>query len=165
MPPSDGEAALARMTGLSDRILFSSSPADFGEATHLNVQAPEHWSALFARHGFFRSLDYEGRLPTEWTSVYERGIPERGEIVRRYDRRLLRDRSEIRELRDTALELQERLHRLEDTDRIANERDAALTRAEAAEAEAAELREMLASRTGRWFRAYHAARRALGRSS
>ena len=165
MSPAEGEKAIARLTTLSDRILFSSSPTDFGEATHLNVQAPEHWSALFARSGFLRNVDFDPRLPTEWTTLYERATAEVGEVVRRYDRRLLRDREEIRDLRSTALEMQDRLHDLEDADAVAEARDAALARAAAAESELAELRGMLDTRSGRWFRAYHAARRALGRSS
>ena len=165
MSPVDGEQAIARLTTLADRILFSSSPADFGEATHLNVQPSEHWSALFAQAGFLRNLDFDFRLPTTWTSLYERAVPEVGEIVRRYDRKLLRDRDEIRELRETALELQHRLQELDDAARLAREREVALARAEKAEAELAELDVMLASRSGRWFRAVQAARRALGRSS
>jgi SAM-dependent methyltransferase len=165
MPPVEGEQAIGQLTTLSDRILFSSSPTDFGEATHLNVQPSEHWSALFAQAGFFRNLDFDFRHPTTWTSLYERAVPEVGEIVRRYDRKLLRDRDEIRELRETALELQDRLHELDDAARLARELEVALTRADKAETELAELNGMLASRSGRWFRAYHAARRALGRSS
>ena len=164
MSPADGERAIARMTTLADRVLFSSSPSDFGEATHLNVQAPEHWSALFARSGFFRNVDFDGRLPTIWTALYERGAADVAEVVRRYDRKLVRDREEIRGLRDTALETQHRLQELADVERLLQERDEARARAEAAESELAESRAMLASRTGRWLRAYHAARRALGRS-
>jgi hypothetical protein len=165
MPPAEGEQAIERLTSITDRVLFSSSPVDFGETTHLNVQAPEHWSAVFTRFGFFRNLDFDPRLPTSWTALYERAVPDLGDIVRRYDRKLARDREELRELRDTALRLQGRLNELEDVDAVRRDHDAAVARADAAEAELTELRGMLDSRTGRWFRAYHAARRALGRTS
>ena len=165
MPPADGERALAQLTTLSDRILFSSSPTDFLEATHLNVRPSEHWSALFARAGFLRNLHYDSRLPTRWTSLYERAICDVSEIVRRYDRELFRARDEIGELRDATLDLKRQLQDLDDAVTLTNELHAAVTRAETAESELGTLREMLETRTGRWFRAYHAARRALGRSS
>ena len=85
--------------------------------------------------------------------------------MRSLDRKLLRDREEIRGLRETAVQIQDRLHDLDDAVALADARDTALARAAAAEAELAELRGMLGTRSGRWFRAYHAARRALGRSS
>ena len=39
-------------------VLFSSTPFDYDEATHLNVQPPDYWAALFARHGFYRDVDF-----------------------------------------------------------------------------------------------------------
>ena len=46
--PADGAAAIRHLANLGDRVMFSSSPVDYGEVTHVNVQPPEHWSALFA---------------------------------------------------------------------------------------------------------------------
>ena len=47
MPRHEAEAAIANMCMWSDDILFSSSPYDHKEATHLNVNPPEYWARAF----------------------------------------------------------------------------------------------------------------------
>lgn len=49
---ADGDIAIANLTRASDVIVFSSSPSDFDEPTHINVQPPLYWMQAFARHGF-----------------------------------------------------------------------------------------------------------------
>ena len=49
MPKEESELAIANFCRFSDDILFSSTPFDYKEATHFNVQPPEYWAAQFAR--------------------------------------------------------------------------------------------------------------------
>jgi SAM-dependent methyltransferase len=167
MPPPEGEAAIARLAAVADRVLFSSSPADYAEATHVNVQPPEHWSALFARHGLFRNVDFNGGYPTRWSVLYERASADLGEVVRRYDRKTARLVDELHEVRETTLRLQERVAHLEAgvAGAAVLERDAAAARVQELERELAEARQLLSSRAGRLLRAYSAARRAMRRES
>jgi hypothetical protein len=167
MPSAEGEAAIARLAAAADRVLFSSSPVDYAEATHVNVQPPEHWSALFARHGLFRNVDFNGGFPTRWTILYERANADLAEVVRRYDRKTARLVDELRELRETALRLQERVAHLEAgvAGAAVLERDAAAARVQELESELSEARHLLSSRAGRLLRAYSAARRAVRRES
>lgn len=53
MPESDARAAIRNMTAVTDRILFSSTPSDFYEPTHVNVQPPIYWLRAFAANGFW----------------------------------------------------------------------------------------------------------------
>jgi len=163
MRAADGEVAIGRLGSVGERILFSSSPSDYAEATHVNVQPPEHWSALFARAGHFRNVDYVGGYPTLWTVLYEQASTDLSEVVRRYDRRLIRLVDELRDLRETALRLQERLAHLAATDTAAVGRDAALGRVKELEAQLADTRRLLGSRSGRLLRAYHSVRSTLRR--
>lgn len=165
MRPADGEAAIGQLASVGDRIFFSSSPTDYAEATHVNVQPPEHWSALFARSGYFRNIDFAGGFPTPWTALYEPASADPTEIVRRYDRKVARLVDELRDVRETALRLQERLAYLEASasGSAIVERDAALTRAQELEAELADSQRVLHSRTGRLLRAWHSARSTLRR--
>ncbi len=156
MQPADSEAAIRRLGSLGDRIFFSSSPTDFAEPTHVNVQAQEHWSVLFARTGHFRNPDYVVGYPTPWTALYEPASSDLGEVVRRYDRKLIQMGHELRAVRETALNLQDRLTHLAAT-------DAGLVHVKALEAELVVAREILGSRSGRVLRAYHSARRKLRR--
>jgi SAM-dependent methyltransferase len=163
MAPADAETAIARLASMGDRVLFSSSPIDYAEVTHVNVQPPEHWSTLFARHGLFRNVDFTSGFPTPWTTLYERASADLGEVVRRYDRKTVRLAEELREVRETALRLQGLLTRLEESaaGAAAVERDAALARVGELEDELAESRRLLGTRSGRLLRAYHAARNAM----
>ena len=52
----DGRAAIRNLCGLSDRVLFSSTPDDFDDVTHINVQQREYWAELFAREGFYDDI-------------------------------------------------------------------------------------------------------------
>ncbi|TAE57887.1 MAG: glycosyltransferase [Nostocales cyanobacterium] len=50
----------------SSDILFSSTPFDYQESTHFNVQPPEYWAELFAQHGFYRDVNFDASFITPW---------------------------------------------------------------------------------------------------
>ena len=52
MPEPEAERAIVNMTSVTDRIVFSSSPDDFVEPTHVNVKPAMYWLHLFAANGF-----------------------------------------------------------------------------------------------------------------
>ena len=52
MPEADALAALDTLTRAAPRILFSSSPTDFTEPTHVNVRPVLYWLQAFADRGF-----------------------------------------------------------------------------------------------------------------
>lgn len=52
IPPDDTEAAVRALCRLGDSIVFSSSPTDFDEPTHVNVRPPLDWIRLFGANGF-----------------------------------------------------------------------------------------------------------------
>ncbi|MGA2575781.1 MAG: methyltransferase domain-containing protein [Bryobacteraceae bacterium] len=52
MPEADALAAVERMTGATGTILFSSTPYDFDEPTHLNVRPLLYWLNAFQEHEF-----------------------------------------------------------------------------------------------------------------
>jgi glycosyltransferase involved in cell wall biosynthesis/SAM-dependent methyltransferase len=64
--------AITMMTAITDRILFSSSPTDFDEPTHINVRPPLYWLRLFAEHGFAPVLSYDASYLTPQALVLER---------------------------------------------------------------------------------------------
>jgi glycosyltransferase involved in cell wall biosynthesis len=57
--PHEAEGAVANLCRHTDTVLFSSSPDDYTEPTHLNVQPSAYWIGLFARHGFYRDTRYD----------------------------------------------------------------------------------------------------------
>jgi SAM-dependent methyltransferase len=99
MPPADAQAALSNICRHTDDVLFSSSPNDVAEATHVNVRPPEEWAEAFAREGLLRDLDYDASFVTPWAVRYRRRREAVPRIVREYERaaaRLAIERNELR---------------------------------------------------------------------
>lgn len=142
LPPEESGAAIANLCGATDRILLSTTPEDFGEATHLNVQAPEAWSATMAQHGFHRDLDLDLSYLTPWATLYVRSEESPIETVRRYDRAWFRLRREVAEVRDSLLKSQEQQAELEAEGGIAN-RPQLLQELDASNQEILRLRDLL----------------------
>lgn len=115
IPPAEIEQVIANLCSATDRLLLSTTPADYGEATHLNVQQPEAWSAMLAAHGFFRDVERDFSYLSPWAALYTRSEEQVGETVRRYDRAWWRLKQEVSEVRASLLATQERLEELEQT--------------------------------------------------
>ena len=104
MPPADARVALANICAHTDDVLFSSSPDDFREPTHLNVQPPEAWAEAFAREGLLRDLEYDASYVTPWAARYRRRTEPIPRIVREYERTAARLAIERNELRQQVLQ-------------------------------------------------------------
>lgn len=115
IPAAETSAVIANLCAATDRILLSTTPDDYGEATHHNVQAPEAWSALLANEGFLREVDRDASYVTPWAALYTRREEPLAETVRRYDRSWSRQRREADQLRDSLLTTQARVAELEDS--------------------------------------------------
>jgi len=114
VPPAETDAAIASLCASSDRLLISSTPQDYGEATHLNVQPVEAWSAAMARHGFLRDVERDTSYLTPWAALYARTDEAVEETVRRYDRSWYRLRQETDQLREALLAAQKQIAELEE---------------------------------------------------
>ncbi len=66
----EGEKAIHNLCALSDNILFSSTPSDFNELTHVNVQQQEYWARIFAKNGFLHELNYHPSYITPYASYF-----------------------------------------------------------------------------------------------
>lgn len=106
LPAADAERAVANLCAHAGEVLFSSTPFDRKELTHVNVQPPEYWAELFARHGFFRDVDYDASFMTPWAIRFRRRAEPVHRIVREYERRFAMLEIERNEVRKRAFELQ-----------------------------------------------------------
>ena len=86
--PEEAGTAVENLCRHADDILFSSTPSDFQEATHRNVQPPDYWAELFARHGFFRDLEFDASYITAWAARFRKSREPVARIVAAYERRL-----------------------------------------------------------------------------
>jgi SAM-dependent methyltransferase len=87
MQKTQSERAIANFCSSCDDVLFSSSPSDYKEVTHFNVQQPEYWGEAFARQGFFRDVDFDASFITPWAVRFTRADRPMHRIVRAYERR------------------------------------------------------------------------------
>lgn len=121
LPPADAPVAIANFCQSSDDVLFSSTPSDFREATHLNVQPVEFWAEQFARQGFFRDVDFDAAFILPWSARFRRSRDPISRTVRDYERKywLLQNencelRSQAREMRSQGQALESRIQQLQD---------------------------------------------------
>ena len=56
---ADGRAAIANICRSAEDVLFSSTPGDFKEPTHVNVRPSSWWIERFAEHGFHLDVDFD----------------------------------------------------------------------------------------------------------
>lgn len=69
---TDGARALSVLCAHADDILFSSSPSDFDEPTHVNVQPIDHWIRAFARRGFALDQDFDATFISPWAMRFRK---------------------------------------------------------------------------------------------
>ncbi|MCI0475461.1 MAG: hypothetical protein L0Y55_04385, partial [Anaerolineales bacterium] len=91
------------------QILFSSTPIDHKEATHINVRPPEDWAELFARQGFVRDLDFDASCITPWAVLFPRNQASLACVIRDYERKFWWTRKENVDLRAVNLEMRNQL--------------------------------------------------------
>jgi SAM-dependent methyltransferase len=109
MPKEDAEKAIANLCRHTSDILFSSTPFDFKEITHFNVQPPEYWAELYARNGFVRDHDFDASVITPWAVRFRRQDEPAHRIVRGYERSTWQLRKENDDLRRLSLEMRSQL--------------------------------------------------------
>ena len=81
----DGERAIERMCSYADTILFSSTAEDFDEPTHINVQQPAYWAARFAKHGFYKNLQYDMEYLSKFAFAFEKKQLSEENIITNYE--------------------------------------------------------------------------------
>ncbi len=78
MPDEEARQAISNMTRVTENILFSSTPDDFNEPTHVNVHPIIYWLRLFAEFQFYPdlSLDASFLAPHAFLVRRREAIPE-----------------------------------------------------------------------------------------
>lgn len=109
LPSADAGHAIANLCKYSNDILFSSTPIDYRESTHINVQPPEYWVRLFAYQGFLRDLDFDATFILPWAMRFRKTTDSITEVAPRYERFLWKLAQENNALRESSIELHKNL--------------------------------------------------------
>jgi O-antigen biosynthesis protein len=72
MPEASAVKAIKAMAAATNRILFSSSPTDLEEPTHINVKPALWWLQVFAAEGFAPLMSFDPTFVTPHCVVLER---------------------------------------------------------------------------------------------
>ncbi|MGI8608623.1 MAG: class I SAM-dependent methyltransferase [Candidatus Dormibacteria bacterium] len=107
LSPNDAARTVENICAHTDDVIFSSTPDDFREATHLNVRRPDYWAGLFAQYGMFRDVDYQVDYVAPWAVRFRRTADPVSRVVMRYERLVDRLGRGNRELRDVVIVNQE----------------------------------------------------------
>ncbi len=150
MAPEQAQPAIANLCAHTDKVLFSSSPFDYAEVTHFNVQPPEYWAQLFAQQNFFRDVDLDAGFLTPWAACFRRQDKPLAHVTADYERRFwhMRQESQTRlkvnlEQREQLAQQEARLQEL--AQQIEREREDQMTNLAQAQQENAALRAQLAA--------------------
>jgi GT2 family glycosyltransferase len=83
MPAADGRQAIRHLCSAAPLILFSSSPRDVTEPTHVNVREPLHWLKLFAEEGFGPRADHDPSYVAPWAMLLAKRVdhPSEAELI------------------------------------------------------------------------------------
>ena len=109
MPSAEADQAIANFAAHTGDVLFSSTPFDYKEPTHINVRMPEDWAEAFARHGFYRDVDFDASFITKWAVRFTRRDVPPQRLVRDYERRFWQLRAAEHDARTYSVEVQDRL--------------------------------------------------------
>ena len=110
LPEGEAITAIRRMADAAPRILFSSSPTDLDEPTHINVKPVRWWLDRFAEAGFAPEPEFDASFLTPHAFLLTRREAGRGPSDLRLFAELVRQRVLSHE---RGLDLQSRLLRLQ----------------------------------------------------
>ena len=72
MLPDEGKRAIGLLCSYSDAVLFSSTPDDFENMTHVNVRQAEYWAKIFAEYSFFRDAVQSVDFAAPWAILFRK---------------------------------------------------------------------------------------------
>jgi SAM-dependent methyltransferase len=90
MPSDHSRAAIENLSRITDTILFSSSPSDFAEPTHINIHQPIVWLEEFSSVRFNPDLSFDASFVTPQAMLLRRSDRPLGSDVLRLYAELLR---------------------------------------------------------------------------
>ena len=84
----DADGFIHFLCSHGDTVIFSSTPTDFTEVTHHNVQQKEYWAKRFAKEGFFRDLQVGDLTISPQTMVFRKTNDDIVRLVEDYEHKI-----------------------------------------------------------------------------
>lgn len=109
MSPVDAQRAIDNITAATDLVLFSSSPGDHDEPTHINTRPTAQWAAWFAERGFFRRTDVDLTFLSPWAVLFGCADLTLHTLTQRYEQQFVVVNTELMAKRQSLLESHRRI--------------------------------------------------------
>lgn len=119
MTPVEADLAIDNICQVTDRVVFSSTPADFHEATHVNVHPIADWVASFASRGYYRRVDVDLGFMVPWAMYLQKAELSTRDVAHRYETHLYPLILEVTAKRQALLEAHRDLARLDSGEALA----------------------------------------------
>ena len=84
LPAAEADRVVENLCAHADAVLFSSTPDEFDDPTHLNVETTSYWASLFATHGFFRDPEHDAAYLAPQAILFRRSTGQ--DVVADYER-------------------------------------------------------------------------------
>ena len=68
----DCDLAIMNMCAISDAVLVSTTPDDFEDPTHFNVNPPAYWVGKFSKFGFDPVINFDGGFMTPYAILFKK---------------------------------------------------------------------------------------------
>jgi SAM-dependent methyltransferase len=88
IPAGHADQVIANLCGAADTILFSSTPSDFSEPTHVNVRPSKYWLDLFAKYGFGPDPYFDAGFLTPHAFLLRKGVNVEEAVLRLFSEHL-----------------------------------------------------------------------------
>lgn len=106
LPAADGALAIDNFCAHAREVLFSSTPEDVTETTHVNVQPTSYWASAFAQRGFLREVDFDASdYLNTWALRLRKAEEPLVDVVSDYERLIWQLKKERRQLQEREQQL------------------------------------------------------------
>ncbi len=126
------DAVIHNMCTASDQILLATTPDDFDDPTHFNVQPPLYWVQKFAQFGFVPDITFDASFLTPYAILFRKNHEiKQIEYTRLYGLKKLQDLyfSRVTHERNLqSIEIKDLQHQIEEQKASIQERDIIITK-------------------------------------
>lgn len=126
----DAEKAVKNLCGYTNTIIFSSTPDDVKDQTHVNVQLAEYWARLYASNSFYKNVFQRMEWLSPWASVYVKR-QDVFNVINEYERKIrileMQRKAECDKLECTLQEKERIITEIKKCEEKDNENDAQMT--------------------------------------
>jgi O-antigen biosynthesis protein len=96
----EAHAVIENLCQFTDDFIFSSTPSDFKEATHHNVQPTDYWAKIFSAINFYRDVNFDASFVVDHAIRFKKNTGSVHKAIADYERGYFQKQQENKQLRE-----------------------------------------------------------------